>query len=157
MMDPNLPRHLMSSLSELFSGTAGTLGINFFVEGIDEDERDDFTRNGASFRMNGPFIYEGSGYSYAQIEIQILLTSLTKTTAQNPYSIYDWAGAFYAVMEGNLTIYDYGDGTDDPIPLGCLIPEPGVKAPVRIVNYGQVDRTSRVCQMSVNGKFILEL
>ena len=153
MIDPNLPRYLMSSLSVRFAAVATTLGINFYVEEVDEDERDDHKQNKAEFRMNGPYTYEGSGVTYHKIELQVLLTRFNRETGHNAYDIFDWAGAYQLSMSTAIPIYDYGDGIVDPVLIGCLEVDSNVREPIRIVNYGQVDRTTRVVQMSVNGKF----
>lgn len=159
MIDPNIPRWLYSSLAQLFKEDSDALSLHYFVENVDEEEPEDFNRNSALFRMNGPDARLGTGsVSFHRIELQILLTVLPNTPNANAYDVYRWAGAFQERMLGYLPIYKYGSGPDDDQSLlGCLEPDPGVQDYVRIVTYGQLDKTSRVWQVSVNGRFILEL
>jgi len=158
-MDTNIPRWLFSSLAQLFKEDSDALSLHYFVESVDEEEPEDFNRNSALFRMNVPDVKLGSGsVSIYRIELQILLTCLPNTPNANAFDIYRWAGAFQERMLGYLPIYKYGNGPDDDQSLlGCLEPDPGVADYVRIVTYGQIDKTSRVWQVSVNGRFILQL
>ena len=114
MSNPNIPRWVMASLTDLFKEVADDLTLHYFVEGVDEEEPEDFNRNSALFRMNGPDARLGSGsVSYHRIELQILLTVLPNTPNANAYDVYRWAGAFQERMLGYLPIYKYGDGADD--------------------------------------------
>ena len=57
-------------------------------------------------------------------------------------------------METGIPIYKYGTGVDDDgTLLGCLEMDRTARNGIRIVNYGQVDKTARVRQVSVNGRF----
>lgn len=155
--DPNLPRWIVASLTQYFKDVADGLNLHYFVEGIDEEEPEDFNRSSALFRVNGPDARLGGGKEIHRLELQILLTNLGNTQG-DAYEPYRWAGKFQQVMLGPLPIYKYGTGPDDDQSLiGCLIPDPLVLDFVRIVNYGQMNRTARVYQISVNGRFILEV
>src|SRR5688572_6581000 len=110
MIDPTIPRLIMSSLAYRFSQVASSLGLEYHVEEVDLVEPKDFTHNYASFRMNGPFMTRGSGVTYYAIEVSVLLTGLMGGKTENKYDIYDWAGTFMDDMDATIPIYDYGDG-----------------------------------------------
>lgn len=157
MPNPNMPRWVMASLCDLFKTTADGINLHFFVEGIDEEEPEDYDRSSALFRMNGPDVKLGGGTETHRLEIQILITILPIANS-NAHPPYNWAGAFQEVMLGPLPIYKYGTGPeDDQSLIGCLEPDPNVLDNVRIVSYGQLNKTARVFQMSVNGRYILQL
>ncbi len=158
MSNPNIPRWVMASLTDLFKEVSDDLNLHYFVEGVDEEEPEDFNRNSALFRMNGPDVKLGGGTETHRLELQILLTNLPNVPSENAYEPYRWAGAFQETMLGPLPIYKYGTGPeDDQSLIGCLEPDPNILDYVRIVSYGQIDKTSRVRQLSVNGRFVLQL
>jgi hypothetical protein len=157
-MNANLPRWMFSSMAKHFSGVAATKSLNYYVEGVDEPETQDFQNDTSLFKMDGPVAHQGSkGVEWYSVEIMILLTDIIQLTNDNAYSIYEWAGAFQASMLNDaLQVFRYGTGgEDDQTLIGCLEPDPRVKNNVRVVPYGQVDKDLRVKQVSINGRFVL--
>lgn len=156
-MNLNLPRWIFSSMAEHFR-TLAPSGVEYYVEGVDEEEALNFQNNSMLFRMDGPIAFQStSGEEWYKIEIQILLTDIVATTNDNAYDIYTWAGIVQGDMLNNsLPVYRYGNGgEDDDSLIGCLEPDTSVRNNVRVASYGQIDRDSRVKQVSVNGKFVL--
>ena len=158
-MNVNLPRWLFTSLSDHFSTVAGTItGLNFYVEGVDEPEVGDFQNDSAVFKMNGPVARQGSGtFEWYSVELIVVLTDIIQLTADNAFSIYEWAGVFQgSFLNDAIQIFRYGTGVeDDQSLIGCLEPDPTLTNNVRVVTYGQVDKDLRIKQVSVNGRFIL--
>lgn len=156
-MDPNLPRWMHSSMAVYFAAVAQSLGVRYYVEGVDEDEALDFQSDSILFRMVGPYAYQGSNLDWYKVEIQILCTDIVQTTKDRAYDVYQWAGAIQDAMLGNMPIYKFGDGVQDDRTelIGCLEPDNTVRDAIRVVPYGQVDKEARVKQVSVNGKFML--
>lgn len=163
-MNANLPRWLYSSMAKHFNTVSGTITaptIKYFVQGVDEPEVGDFQEDSALFRMDGPVARQGSqGVEWYTVEIMILLTDIVQTTGDNAYSIYEWAGVFQASMLNDaLQIFRYGDPAADPENddslIGCLQPDPSLKNNVRVFSYGQIDKDSRIKQVSINGRFLL--
>lgn len=153
-MDQHIPRWTFASLADYFKLQADGVPLNFFAEGLDEDEPSDFRNDSVLFRLNGPSPRKGSGIKIWKLEVQILLTDLVTSTGESPYDIYTWAGIFALAMENSIPITKVGTGVDDDQTLlACLEPDPSVSNHIRIVNYGQVDITARVRQVSVNGRF----
>jgi hypothetical protein len=136
---------------------ADSISIQFFVEGSDEEEPQDFQKDSALFRMDGPVVFQGSSEEWYSIELQILLTDIVASTTDNAYGIYRWAGVFQgSMLNDTISILRCGNGPeDDDSLIGCLAPDPSVRNNIRLANYGVVDKDSRVRQMSINGKFLL--
>ena len=144
-------------MSEHFR-TITPAGVNYFVEGVDEETALDFQTDSMLFRMDGPFAYQSAGgEEWYKVEIQVLLTDLVALTNDNAYDIYSWAGIVQGDMLNNpLPIYRYGSGVeDDDSLIGCLEPDTSVVNNIRVASYGMVDKDWRVKQVSVNGKFVL--
>ena len=158
-MNVNLPRWMFTSLADHFSTVAATIpSLQYYVEGVDEPETDDFQNDSALFKLTGPVAHQGSnGVEWYTVEIMILLTDIIQLTNDNAYDIYSWAGIFQGSMiNDQLQIFRYGTGgEDDDSLIGCLEPDPSVSQNVRVTNYGQVDKDLRIKQVSINGRFIL--
>lgn len=156
-MNVNLPRWMFSSMAEHFR-TLVPAGIEYFVEGVDEEEALNFQKDSMLFRMDGPIAYQSaSGEEWYRVEIQILFTDLVSTTGDSAYNVYTWAGIIQGEMLNTaLPIYRYGSGVEDTGDLiGCLEPDTSVTNNVRVASYGMIDKDYRIKQVSVNGKFIL--
>jgi hypothetical protein len=147
-------------MAEYWRVKAVALGVNYFVEGVDEDEAGDFQSDSILYRMDGPILFQGSAATddeWYRVEMQLLCTKLVTLTNDNAYEIYEWAGTIQAAMANeSLPIYRYGSGVeDDDSLIGCLQPDPNAKSNIRVASYGMLDANWRVKQVSVNGKFIL--
>lgn len=152
-MNANIPKWITASIASHFKGVTDGLTIRYFVEGVDEPESDDFQEDSALLRVNGPVVVEGSNNEeWYFVEIQILLTDIMQLTEDNAYDILTHAGVYQKSMLENIPIKEIGDSGDL---IGCLAPDKSIKNNVRVVNFGQVDKTARVRQMSVTGRFIL--
>jgi hypothetical protein len=95
-MNINIPRWTFTSMAKFWSVKAATVGVNYFVEGVDEDEAGDFQNDSILFRMDGPIAFQGSAATndeWYRVEMQILFTKIVSLTNDNAYEIYEWAGA----------------------------------------------------------------
>jgi len=147
-------------MAEHFRKVAATQsGLRYVVHGADEAEAADFQSDTGVFRLTGPVAHQGSSTDeWYGVEIMILLTDIVNS-GDNPYTIWNWAGAFQGSMLNDaLGIYRYGTGVDDDQSLiGCLEPDQSVRNNVRVVDYGIVDKDLRVHQISVIGRFVLHI
>ena len=89
-----MPRWIFSSMAEHFRTVAEGIPLQYFIEGIDEEQATDFQRDSSLFRMDGPIVFQSSNTEFYRVEFQILLTDLVATTNDNAYDIYVWAGIF---------------------------------------------------------------
>ena len=157
-MNVNLPRWTFSSMAQYWSAVATTIGVNYFVEGVDEDTAADFQADSILFRMDGPIAFQGTSIDeWYRVEMQLLLTDIIALTKDEAYSIYTWAGIIQGKMLNEaLPIYRYGSGAeDDQSLIGCLMPDPDAESNIRVASYGMLDMDYRVKQVSVTGKFLL--
>jgi hypothetical protein len=157
-MNVHLPRWIRASLTKYFADVVATIsGVKYFVEGVNEEEAEDFQGDSVLFRMVGPYIHQGSSTDWYDVEIQILCTDIIQTTKDNAYDIDVTVGVLADAMLSVMPIYKYGNGpSDDRTELiGCLEADDSVRQPVRIVPYGISEKDTRVKQVSINGKFKL--
>lgn len=157
-MSPDLPRWIMASLATFCKDIADDLNVQFFIEGVDEAQAEDFQNDSILFRMTGPSTRQGSGgFEWHLIEMHVLLTDIIQgASLDNAYDILRWAGAYHSALMEAIPIYKM-EGTPDPELIGCLRPDTSFKEHLRTVNFNQVDKVGRVRQMSVNARFILDI
>jgi len=158
-MDINLARWTMASIAVYFKGVAETIGLTFFVEGVDEREPDTMRQEHAELRVSGLAAREVSrNYWRVHIDINVLLTDYMKMSTEDAYDINRWGGVFLAAMMENIPIYRFGGGLDDDGTLvGCLTQRKGFSEPARLIHFGQVSREDRIRQAVVDGRFEMYL
>jgi hypothetical protein len=158
-MNENLARWIMSSLAVYFNTVATSLGVVFFVEGVNEREEDTMNQEHVELRVNGPFVAEISkNYWRLHVDVSILLTDYMKMSSENAYDINDWGGTFLTAMCEAIPLYRNGNGPeDDGSLIGCLTLQKGVSQPVRLIHFGQISRDSRLRQSVVDGRFEMYL
>jgi hypothetical protein len=108
-------------------------------------------------RVNGPFSQELSkGYHRLFVDINVVLTSHMEGQKKNAYTLDSNLGIFHNAMDGVIGIYRLGTGLeDDPTALVmCLSPRPGQGESVRVIDFGQIDKTDRIRQGVVDARYV---
>jgi len=155
-MNEHLARWTLASVAKYFYTVSSGLGLQYFVEGVDERNATDMEQEHAELRVNGPFVAEVSNNCYrVYIDINILLTDYMRMSSENAYQIDIWGGKFLSSMFSPIPIYKYGTGVDDDstVLVGCLTQRRGLSEPIRLIRFGQVSRTDRIRQAAVDGRF----
>jgi hypothetical protein len=136
---------------------ATAANIPVLIEGID-DRDPSFMEAGdrVEIRVNGPFSQELSkGYHRIIVDINVLLTSHMEGANKNAYQLDHNLGVFHNAMDGVIAIYRLGTGPeDDESLLLCLSPRPGKNDSVRVIDFGQIDKTDRIRQGVVDARYL---
>ncbi|KPK52074.1 MAG: hypothetical protein AMS22_09865 [Thiotrichales bacterium SG8_50] len=158
-MNENLARWTAASINVYFKTVADTIGLTYFVEGVDERDSGTMLAEHAELRLSGPFIREVSnGYWRIHVDVNVMLTDQMKMSTEGAYDIHDWGGAFLAAMLEPIPVYRLGAGVeDDDSLIGCLTQRKGFSEPVRLIHFGQVSREDRIRQAVVDGRFEMYL
>ncbi len=161
--NPHWNRWLISSIANYFEVNVTTpLVLPFLVEGID-DRTESFEQapDRAELRTNGPFTKELSkGYWRIWVDINILITSNMGGT-KNRLSLEINSGKFHEFADTCIPIFRHGDpaqtAENDGTRLGFLTPRSGKNDSIRTINFGQVNKTDRIRQSQVDGRYIMQL
>lgn len=143
--NPNWSRWVYSSLAGDLYEAADT--VPAIIEGVN-DRTDEFMQSPerAEIRVNGPIATELSrDYWRLDVVANVVIT----VQGGQPYRIQDIAGQFQAAMDQAIAVKKYGV---DETHLGCLSP-----SKVTITHYGQVDRTNKVLQATVDCSYHIYL
>jgi len=158
-MDKNLARWTFASIAQYFSTYASTLGLEFFVEGINERDVDNMQKEHVELRVDGPYVKHVSSNCYLlHVGINLILTDYMQMSSENAYSLMDWGGTFLNAMLSPIPIYRYGSGVgDDSTLVGCLTQRTKFAEPTRLLHFGQRGKTERFRQSMVDGRYELLL
>lgn len=153
-LDPNLARWVTSALSKTLQPiVVDDLEITFWTEGIDFEERTLFQTDNAVLRVTGPKYVAGSGEDWNQFEVLVLLTDLFSTT-KDAYAQMRQGGIIANTLSQPIPVYRTGTGPDDDQSLvGCLTVDRTSRDFVRQVNYGILDKDTRVKQAGVIARY----
>lgn len=164
--DPNWARYVFASVADFLVATAKGNSLPVIVEGLDERTSGYMeSTDRAEIRINGPFSQElSAGCFRLWVDVNVLLTS-RMDGAKNGYSLQRYAGIFQAAMDHSIPVWNYGDqpGDFDPndsatqIHLGCLSPRTGTSESVKVLHFGQVEKTDRVKQSIVDARYVMYL
>lgn len=158
MMNPNIPKWVFGSLCKFFSEEAANISLPFFAEGADDPTSEVYQKTNLSMRMDGPMVVEHSGSTVYRFEVQALLTEVGKRRAG--YALHDEAGTIMEAMRSGIPIFQIPyvpSGGDSPTQVGCLLPDPRTMESVRVVVLGDLSVSSKVRQISVVGKYYIEI
>ena len=159
MLNPNWSRWLMASIAVYFKTVADAIPLPLMVAGVNEIVAEEQQNDHAELRVNGPAITEVSkNFYHIEVDINILVTDLMKTTGENAYDIQTWCGLFQEGMAGPIPIYKYGsEAGDNSSEIGCLIPRDNKYDKIRVLHFGQINDVDRVRQSMVDGTFRMDL
>lgn len=145
-LEPLLGRWVVASLASLMQPVAvNTLGLTFFVEGVDLESPEWFRTDSLVMRVTGPKIHEGSGVTRYRFEVMCMLTDLLQG-GQNGFQNHDRLGTIANVLCGPIPVLKYGG---DLSQVGCLDIDRNAKEWLRTVHYGKLNKDNEVVQASV--------
>lgn len=156
----NWARWIHASIGKYLKDVATTISVPSLVEGID-DRSDTFMESPdrVEIRVNGPFTQEQSaGYFRLYVDVNVLVNSMMGDQGKNAYKLDEILGEFHSAMDAAIAIYRLGTGPDDDQSLlGCLTPRPGKNDSIRVIHFGQLDRTDRIKQGMVDARYVMYL
>lgn len=162
--NPHWSRWITASIADYFKTNVATpLTLPFLVEGVDDrDEAFEQAPDRAELRINGPFTQEQSkGCWRIQVDVNILVTSNMDGAVKNRYTLEINAGKFHEFADTCIPIFRFGDPTqsaeNDDSRLGKLSPRSGKNDSVRIINFGQINKTDRIRQAQVDARYTMDL
>lgn len=158
--NPNWARWIHASIGKYLKDVADTISIPSLVEGV-EDRDDTFMESPdrVEIRVNGPFTKElSAGYHRLYVDVNVLVNSVMGGATKTAYKLDEILGVFHNAMDGALATYRFGTGPDDDDSLlGCLTPRPGKNDSIRVLHFGQLDRTDRIKQGMVDARYVMYL
>jgi hypothetical protein len=165
--NPNWDRWMFASVAFALKEVAEDAGLAVLVEHLDE-RSDAFmaAADRAEIRITGPFTQEISkGHHRCWLDANVLLTSRYDGQAKNAYDILKFKGLFHERMSEPIAIWNYGnedgdyviDEAETQIFLGCFLPRPGRNESIRGFNFGQIDKTDKLKQSAVDGRYVVYL
>lgn len=157
----NWARWIYASLADYLKEVADDASLPIFVESLD-DRGTAFQEatDRAEIRINGPFTNELSrGYYKILVDANVLVSSRYDGKTKNGYELTRILGLFHEAMDSVIPVFKHGlqPGDDSEAQLGCLSPKAGKNENVRVLHFGQIDRTDRVKQGAVDARYIMYL
>lgn len=153
--NPNWPRWISASVSKFLKDIAIANSIPSLVDGLEKRTTDLSQSDKAEIRVNGPYLREASkGFWVASVGVNVHLT--VRMDGPNAYKLQNWCGIFLEAMSGNIPLLQLGDQSDTGAQFGCLRIEDS-KDPIRVIHFGQVDKTDLVRQSVVDARYVVEL
>ena len=162
--DPNWARYIFASVATYLKSTAADLTLPALVEGLDE-RTDTYmeSTDRVEIRVNGPYSQELSfNYFRLWVDVNVLLSS-RMDAGKNGYVIQRLAGQFQSAMDQPIPVWNYGDQPGDFVPslpdtqihLGCLSPRPQTGESIKVLHFGQVEKTDRIKQSIVDARYVM--
>lgn len=149
-IEVNMGRWAVASLAiHLKTLVEATLSMQFFVEGVDREERSWFQADSAVLRVSGPIPKQGIGTTRYKFEAMVMLTDLVDDTS-NGFLNHDRLGEIANALCGPVPVLKYGG---DSSQVGCLDIDKDAKEPLRIVHFGKLDKDNEVVQAAVIAKY----
>jgi hypothetical protein len=111
----------------------------------------------AEIRINGPFATELSArYWRIRVDINLLVTSYFNGETKDAYTLERNVGLIHEYADTGIPVRKYGpDVGDDGTILGCLRPRDDINEAIRIIHFGQINKTDRLKQSQVDGRYAL--
>ena len=164
--NPNWARWIFASAAHYLKTIASDNQLPCIIEGLD-DRTDAYMQNTdrAEVRINGPYIQEiSNGYFRVWADINVLLTS-RMDESKGGYAIQRFAGIMQAAMSDQIAIWNYGDQPgdfDEDVPetqihIGCLSPRSGPQESIKVLHFGQVEKSDRVKQAAIDARYAMYL
>lgn len=145
-MNVNLSRWVQSSIIQAIRPTITALmGIKFFAEAIDREKQEYFRNDSAILRITGPWYYAGAGQDRYKFEVMVLITTMPDDN-RNVYRPIDRASEIANLFVEPIPVYQHpAPGTQ----IGCLTFARDARDPLRIVQFGLIDKDTEVVQSAV--------
>lgn len=164
--DPNWARYIFASVATYLKQTATDNSLPVVVEGLDDRTKTYMeSTDRAEIRVNGPYSQElAQGCFRLWVDANVLLTSRMDAD-KSAYSIQRFAGIFQSAMDQSIPVWNYGDQAGDfdeadpatQIHLGCLSPRTQTSESIKVLHFGQVEKTDRVKQTVVDARYVMYL
>lgn len=158
------PRWITSSIAKyLDTNVATPASLPFLVEGVDDRTQEfEEASDRAECRINGPWTSELSkDYWRVWVDINLMLTCNMDGSQKNAYRLEEIAGKFLNALDTVIATYRLGSSAVDPQNdgslLGCLRSRSGKNDSIRIIHFGQINKTDRVRQAVVDGRYVMYL
>jgi len=150
-INPLIGRWVTASVSEHVRPTAvDTLGLSYFVEGVDVEQPAWFQQDSLVLRVTGPQVRPGSGVTRYKFEVMTMLTDLLHG-GENGFLNHDRMGTIANALCSPIPVFAYGSGDAQ---VGCLdIDREAANDFLRIVHFGKLDKDSEVVQAAVVVKY----
>lgn len=126
-----------------------TLSMQFFVEGVDREEKAWFQSDSVVMRVSGPFPVFGIGTTRYRFEVMVMLTDLVDDTS-NGFLNDDRLGTISNALCGPVPVLKYGG---DESQVGCLDIDKNAKEFLRTVHFGKIDKDNEVVQAAIIVKY----
>jgi hypothetical protein len=150
MIETRLPRWVTASVAlHLKTLIETTLDLQFFVEGVDREEKNWFRKDSVVLRVAGPTPVFGGGVTRYRFEVMTMLTDLVDDTS-NGFKNHDRLGVIANALCGPVPVFRYGDGDTQ---VGCLDMDRNASEPLRIVYFGKMDKDTEVIQAAVVARY----
>jgi hypothetical protein len=153
----NWRRWIHASIAKYLKEVADDNDIPSLVEGL-EDRSKEFMESPdrVEIRVNGPFTQElSAGYYRIQVDVNVLLTSHMEGAVKNAHRLNTNLGIFHNAMDGVISILRLGTGPDDDQDAEfCIAPRPGKSDSIRVIDFGQIDKTDRIRQGVVDARYV---
>lgn len=150
MVNAKLPRYVSASVAQHLKSTIeDTLGLTFFVEGVDVESPDWFQKDSCVLRIIGPKYFPGSGFDRYKFEVMVMVTDLL-SGGQNGFLNHDRLGTIANELCSPIPVYAYTDGDAQ---VGCLDIDNDAREYLRIVQFGKLDPNTEVSQGAVVAAF----
>ncbi len=145
-MNVTLAKNVLISLAELLRPVVTTdLSMQFFVEGVDREQSEYFQKDSVVLRVSGPTPKYGIGQTRYKFEAMVMITDHVDD-AENGYLNIDRASTIGNVLSGPVPVFEYPAGTTQ---VGCLDFDQDATEPLRIVQFGKLDKDTEIVQAAV--------
>jgi hypothetical protein len=164
MVNENWARWIHASVAKYLKTVATNASIVSLCEGL-EDRHPDFQneKERAEIRVSGPFTHElGDGDYHVQVFVNVLVSSMMGGAKDNVFQLNTNLGKFHAAMDAIIPLYKLGpdtgpSGVDDGTQFGCLRTKTGRNDSIRVMHFGQIDKTNRLRQAIVDAAYVTTL
>jgi hypothetical protein len=157
--DPNWTKWIRSSLGDYLLSVATENNVPVIIEEL-HDRDTGFMQSPlrCEVRINGPFTQELSrGYYRVYVDANVLVTS--RKDVKQGYAHLAILGQLHSAMDMAIPIFKHGleAGDDSNVELGCLTPRPGKSDAIKVLSFGQVEKTDQIVQNAVDARYVMFL
>lgn len=151
MLNEHWVRWIKASCTKHFDDNRGSLPMDFEgAERVEAVDQEDY----CEFRFGGPYFHELGSDEYKIRVICNVLIHHVKATDANFYTPAINEGIITKAFSESIPVHKYGTGADDDDSLiGCLSRE----KEIRVNNFGQIQKGSRVVQSTVEADYEIYL
>ena len=149
-MNKHWTRWIMASINTHFSSA---ITLPYFIEGMDRETKD--LTSFVEIRMDGPWFLELSA-NYWRVYIEVNIMIHTVMNDEDLYQHVKNIGNVTVAFQECISAYKYGNGDDDDdSQLGCLqlVVERNDREQTKISNFGQIDKSVKLQQATVEAHY----